>query len=410
MLRVGTMAELFGAAETLALTREQVGDRLAILTNGGAAGVLATDALMAAGGHLATLSNETVSALDRMLPASWSRGNPVDILGDASGRRYADALAVLIGDRELDAILVLNCPTGLAEPDEAARAVIGALKAAEPTALRGRNVITAWLGEASARPARQLFVDARIATYESPDSAVSAFMNRVRHHDNQQLLMETPSVRTEAFEADSASARRVIAAAIAAGKSWLDQKEIGVVFTAYGLRLVPSYLAADPSGAATIAASVGFPVALKICCPDITRKSDVGAVALNLDQADRVRQEAIRMLERVRSARPEARPDGFLIQPMVLRPGAVELRAGLVEDPVFGPLVAFGQGGASVEIHHDSSLELPPLNSLLARRLMARTRVSRLLRGYRGGQTANIESVVELLIPRPARRRSPGDP
>jgi acetyltransferase len=398
MLRVGTMAELFGAAETLALTREQIGDRLAILTNGGAAGVLATDALMATGGHLATLSQETISSLDRLLPASWSRGNPVDILGDASGMRYADALAVLIGDREVDAILVLNCPTGLTQPHEAASAVIGALKAAEPTALRGRNVITAWLGEASARPARQLFADARIATYESPDSAVSAFMNRVRHRDNQQLLMETPPVRTDAFEADSASARRVIAAAIAAGKSWLDHKEIGVVVAAYGLRLVPSYLAVDPSGAAAIAASVGFPVALKICYSDIAHQSDVGGVALNLDQADRVRQEAIAMLERVRSAHPEARLDGFLIQPMVLRPGAVELLAGLVEDPVFGPLVAFGQGGASVEIHHDSSLELPPLNSLLARRLMARTRVWRVLQGYRGQPAANIEAVVELLI------------
>jgi acetyltransferase len=173
MLRVGTIAEVFSAAETLALTRAQVGDRLAILSNGGAAGVLATDALIAAGGHLATLSKEKISALDRLLSASWSRGNPVDILGDASGKRYADALAVLIGDREVDAILMLNCPTGLAQPDEAARAVIGALKTAEPTALRGRNVITAWLGEASARPARQLFADARIAAYESPDSAVS---------------------------------------------------------------------------------------------------------------------------------------------------------------------------------------------------------------------------------------------
>jgi len=294
MLRVGTMAELFGAAETLALTREQVGDRLAILTNGAAAGILVTDALTVAGGHLATLSKETISALDRLLPASWSRGNPVDILGDASGKRYADALAVLIGDREVDAILVLNCPTGLAQPDEAARAVIGTLKAAEHTALRGRNVITAWLGEDSARPARQLFADARIATYESPDSAVSAFVNRVRHRDNQVLLMETPPARTDAFEADSASARRVIAAAMAAGKSWLDRKEIGVVFAAYGLRLVPSYLAADPSDAAAIAASVGFPVALKICCSDITHKSDVGGVAPNLDQADRVRQEASR--------------------------------------------------------------------------------------------------------------------
>jgi acetyltransferase len=386
------------APPTLALTQEQIGDRLAILTNGGAAGVLAAEALTAAGGHLATLSKETISALGRLLPASSSRGNPLDILGDASGKRYADALAVLIGDREVDAILALNCPTGLAQPDEAARAVIGALKAADPTALRGRNVITAWLGEYSARPARQLFTDARIATYESPDGAVNAFMNRVCHRNNQELLMQRPPARTDAFEADSAPARRVIAAAIAAGKSLLDQQEIGVVFAAYGLRLVPSYLAADPSGAAATAASVGFPVALKVCCSDIRLKSEVGGVALNLGQADRIRQEAIAMLERVRSARPEARLDGFLIQPMVLRPGAMELRAGIVEDPVFGPLVTFGQGGALVEIQHDSSLELPPLNSLLARRLMARTRVWRLLHGYRGQQAANIEAVVELLI------------
>ncbi len=398
MLRVGTMAELFGAAETLALTRDQIGDRLAILTNGSAAGVLATDALMAAGGNLATLSKETISALDRLLPASSSRGNPVDILGDASGQRYADALAVLIGEREVDAILVLNCPTGLAQPDEAARSVIGTLKAAEPTALRGRNVITAWLGEDSARPARRLFADARVATYESPDSAVSAFVNRVRHRRNQELLMETPPVRTDAFEADSASARRVIAAAIASGKSWLGHDEIGDVFAAYGLRLVPSYLAADPSGAAAIAARVGFPVALKICSSDITHKSDVGGVVLNLAEADQVRQEAIAMFERVRGTRPTACLDGFLIQPMVLRPGAVELLAGLVEDPVFGPLVAFGQGGASVDILHDSSFEFPPLNSLLARRLMARIRASRLLHGYRGRQAPNIEAVVELLV------------
>jgi acetyltransferase len=208
------MAELLSTAETLALTREQIGDRLAILTNG-AAGVPATDALMAPGGHLATLSKETISASDRLLPASWSRGNPVDIPGDASGKRYPDTLAVLIGDREVDAILALNCPTGLAQPDEAARAVIGALKAAEPTALRGRDVITAWFGEDTARPARQLFADARMPPTKAR-TATSALVNRVRHRDNQELLTETPPVRTDAFEKDSASVRRVVTAAIAA--------------------------------------------------------------------------------------------------------------------------------------------------------------------------------------------------
>ena len=184
MLRVDTIAELFDAAETLALTREQVGDRLAILTNGGGAGVLATDALIAAGGRLAALSEETIAELSRRLPATWSRGNPVDIIGDASGTRYAEAFAALVRDHEVDAVLVLNCPTALAESEEAARAVIDAIAAAEPTVLRRRNVITAWLGQHSARGARQLFAEARIATYDTPDSAVGGFMHRVHHRHN----------------------------------------------------------------------------------------------------------------------------------------------------------------------------------------------------------------------------------
>src|SRR6516165_4991103 len=213
MLRVGTIAELFNAAETLALTREQIGDRLAILTNGGGAGVLATDALIAAGGQLAALSEATIEKLNRRLPATWSHGNPVDIIGDASGKRYGEALATLIVDPEVDAILVLNCPTALAQAEDAARAVIDTVAAVGPAALRGRNVITAWLGEHSARVARQLFADARIATYETPDSAVTGFLHRVHHRRNQELLMETPPGRSDAFEPNAAAAQRVIATA-----------------------------------------------------------------------------------------------------------------------------------------------------------------------------------------------------
>jgi len=398
MLRVETMAELFNAAETLALTRGQVGERLAILTNGGGAGVLATDALVAAGGELAALSKETIAALDQLLPATWSRGNPVDIIGDASGKRYADALAMLIRNPEVDAILVLNCPTALAPPEEAARAVIDAVGAAEPRALRDRNVITAWLGEHSARAARQLFAKARIATYETPDSAVGAFMHRVHHRRNRELLMETPPARADAFEADPVAARRVIATALAAGETWLDPKATGTVLAAYGVPLAASHPADDPDQATCVAATIGFPVALKILSPDVTHKTDVGGVVLNLGNADRVRREAGEMLERVRAARPEARLDGFLVQSMVGRPGALELLVGLVEDPVFGPLVSFGQGGTAVEVVRDTSLELPPLNALLARRLMARTRVWRLLQGYRGQPPAKIEAVIEVLI------------
>ena len=398
MLRVDTMAELFDAAETFALTHEQVGDRLAILTNGGGAGVLATDALLAAGGRLASLSQETIADLSRILPSTWSRGNPVDIVGDVSGSRYADAFAALVREREVDAILVLNCPTALAQPEESVRAIIDAVAVAGPTALRGRNVITAWLGEHSARPARQLFAEARIAAYDTPDSAVSGFMHRVRHRRNQELLMETPPVRPDAFEPDLSAARSAIAGALAAGHSWLDSEEIRALLVAYGVPLVADRPADDPADAASVAATIGFPVVLKIRSPDITHKSDVGGIALNLGDAERVRQAATTMIERVKTARPEARLDGFVLQPMVWRPGAVELLVGLVEDPVFGPLVAFGHGGSAVEVVRDTSLELPPLNGLLARRLMARTRVWQLLQGYRGKPPANIEAVVDVLI------------
>jgi acetyltransferase len=398
MLRVATMAELFDAAETLALTREQVGERLALLTNGGGAGVLATDALIAAGGRLADLSKETFADLNRLLPATWSHGNPIDIIGDAPGKRYADALASLVRDRDVDAVLVLNCPTALAQPEDAARAVINVIAAAEPGVLRGRNVITSWLGEHSARAARRLFAEARIATYETPDSAVTGFLHRVHHRRNQELLMETPPARSDSFEPDVAAARRVIATALTAGRSWLDPEEAGAVLAAYGVPIVANYTAGDPDRAASVAANIGFPVALKIHSPDITHKSDIGGVVLNLGHADRVSQEATAMLERVSAARPTARLGGFLVQPMVSRHGAIELLVGLSEDPIFGPLVAFGQGGTAVELVHDSSLELPPLNALLARRLMARTRVWQLLQGYRGNPPADIEALIEVLI------------
>jgi acetyltransferase len=398
MLRVGTMAELFDAAETLALTHEQIGEQLAILTNGGGAGVLATDALVAAGGQLAALSAETIADLNRLLPRTWSHGNPVDIIGDASGKRYADALAALIRDPAVDAVLVLNCPTALAQPEEAARAVVDAVAAAGSAALRDRNVMTAWLGEHSARAARELFAKARIAAYETPDSAVIGFMHRVRHRRNQELLMETPPATRDDFAPDLSGARRVIATALAAGTAWLDPEQVGAVLSVYGVPLVANHRAADPEQASSVASTMGFPVALKILSPDITHKSDIGGVALNLGNADRVRREAIAMLEHVKAAHPQARLDGFLVQPMVSRPGATELLAGLAEDPVFGPVVVFGQGGTAVEVVHDTSLELPPLNALLARRLMARTQVWRLLQGYRGRPAANLEAIIEVLI------------
>ncbi len=398
VLRVATMAELFEAAETLASTREQIGDRLAILTNSGGAGLLAADALSAAGGRLADLSDNTIAALRAVLPPSWCCQNPIDLGAAASGKNYSDTLAQLIGDREIDAIAVLNSPTALVAPEECAQAVVDTVKAAAPTALAGKNIFAAWLGEESAQIGRQLFAESRIPIYETPDSAVAAFMHRVRYRQNRALLMETPPARADPFVPDIAAARDAIAAAIATGGSWLDPDAAAVVLGAYGISLAVGRHAANPDQAAAIARELGFPVVLKIWSPDIVAKSDIGGIALNLGDPDQVRHEAAAMLERVAAARPTARLNGFLVQPMIRRPGAIELLAGLVEDPVFGPLVVFGQGGFSGEIAGDRSLELPPLNALLARRLIDRTRASQLLAGRRGNPPADVDALVALLI------------
>jgi acetyltransferase len=397
MLRVDTMAELFDAAETLALTREQPGDRLAIVTNGGGAGVLAADALASAGGHLATLAPQTIERLDAVLPQTWSRGNPVDIIGDAPGARYAAALRALFEDPGIDSFLVLNCPTALAAPAEAASAVIETIDANQKL-LKGRNLFTAWLGEQSAAPARRRFAEARMPTYETPEAAVAGFLHRVRYQRNQTQLMETPPARPDPFEPDVAPARAAVANTLSAGRGWLDPGEVRSVLSAYRISLPAEREAADPDGAAHAATAIGFPVALKIRSPDITHKSDAGGVALALADAAAVREAGAAMLARVKAARPAAKIDGFLVQEMVRRPDAVELLAGFNEDPVFGPAIVFGQGGTAVEVVRDTAIGLPPLNALLARDQMAHTRIWRLLQGYRGKPAAAIDAIAEVLI------------
>ncbi len=397
MLRVDTMAELFDAVETLALTQPQLGDRLAILTNGGGPGVLATDALIAQGGRLASLSPATVAKLETVLPRTWSRGNPVDIIGDAPGRRYAEALEILLDDDTVDAVLVLNCPTALGSPTEAAQAVIDTVR---PAIFRGmsRNVYTCWLGDYWAAPARRLFAQARVATYDTPDDAVQGFMHRVRHRRNQDLLMQVPPVGAEAFEPDTGAAREAIAHALAAGRSWLDAEEVSIVLDAYGIPAPLARYVSDPDAAAAAAAKIGGPVAVKIRSGDITHKTDLGGVVLNVARPDRVRAEAYAMLERIKAARPEARLEGFLVQEMVQRPGSIELIVGFSVDRVFGPVVMFGQGGTAVELLGDTTLELPPLNMALARAQMERTRIWRLLQGYRGHSPADINAIATVLV------------
>ena len=393
MLRVLGLRELFDAVEIVAHVPAPGGDRLAILSNGGGMGVLATDALIDEGGRLAELSSETLAGLDRLLPPTWSRANPVDIIGDASPSRYRDALEGICADPEVDAVLVVNCPTAVASSVEAAKAVCEVADR-----LHGPTILASWTGARDVAEANRLFAEHRIAAYETPEEAIRAFMYLVTYRRNQELLTQTPPSVPEVFSPRTELAREAISAALAEQREWLNQQEVEAVLSAYGIPMVQSRIAGDPADAARAAAEIGGPVALKIRSGQITHKSDVGGVALDLVGADEVQRRAQAMLERVGAARPDARLEGFSVQPMVRRSDAFELIVGAVVDPHFGPVIVFGHGGTGVELVDDTAQGLPPLNMHLAKELISRTRIAKLLGGYREMPAADVDAIALTLI------------
>jgi acetyltransferase len=388
MLRVAALEELFDAVETLALARPPRGRRLAILSNGGGTAVLAADALLDLGGKLAQLSPQTLERLDTVLPANWSRANPIDIVGDATAQRYAQALDIVLEDSDLDGVLILHCPTAIAPGPEAARAVIATVKR-YPDA----TVLTSWLGEQAARASRTELQQHRVPTYETPEQAVRAFMQMVDYRRNQELLIETPPSLPELFVADAERAREVIDRAAAGRRAWLTDAEAKDVLAAYGVPVTRPLEAATPVEAGAAAAKLGVPVVLKVVAQGILHKSDAGGVALGLSEPAAVEAAASAMLERVRAARPDVEITGFGVEPMIERPRALQLIVGASSGGDFGPVILFGHGGTAVEVIDDTAVELPPLNLRLARGLIERTRVFRQMRGYRDVPAVDLDAV-----------------
>lgn len=398
LLRVLDLDELFAAAETLGRQKPFPGNRLSILTNGGGVGVLAVDRLIDLGGTLAGLSPDAIARLDAVLPPTWSRANPVDIVGDADAGRYAASLEALLADEANDAVLVLNVPTALASAAQSAEAVVGALGKGR-AGYRRKPVFAVWLGEDEA--AARAFEGAGIPHFATEADAARGFMHLVRYREAQDDLMETPDSLPHDFAPDTASARSVVAGAICEGRRWLDPLEVNALLRAYDIPVAPVTLAETPEEAARAARSIladGGTVAVKILSPDIVHKSDIGGVKLDLTSEAAVRRAALDILERAERLKPGARVTGITVQPMVRRPKARELIAGLADDPTFGPVVVFGRGGTAVEVINDKALALPPLDMKLARELIGRTRVSRILKAYRDVPAADEKAVALVLV------------
>ncbi len=392
MLRVQTSNELFQAVGTLDTGIRIKGDRLAILTNGGGLGVLAVDQLAEVDGQLAVLSEQTIARLDKILPAPWSHANPVDILGDASGERYAGALDILLEADEADATFVLNCPTAVADSFEAAQAVVKTLAKSRAA------VLTCWLGEGPAAEARKLFATKKLPSYESPEEAVQAFGHLLRYRRNQLLLVQTPPSVSDLISIDHAKAEAIIDAVLADDRTILTEPEAKELLSAFGIPTVDSFVARDAAEAARFAERLGGPAVVKIVSRDITHKSDVGGVRLNLASPEAVAQAVTDMIETIRHKAPDAQIDGFNVQPMIHRPGAHELILGIAEDATFGPVILFGQGGIAVEVIGDRAVALPPLNPVLAHDMIERTQISRLLRGYRDRPAADLDAIALTIV------------
>jgi acetyltransferase len=392
VVRVESYEDLFATARALSSRRKPRGDRLAVVTNGGGPGVLAADAISTHNLHLAALSPETHAKLDGFLPRHWSHANPVDVIGDANGERFAGAARAVVADPNVDAVLTVFCPTGIADAADVASGLLPVAKDCN------KPFLTTWLGESGVLATRRRVEAEGIPAYRSAEVAVLAFAALATHIKNQKLLLEAPPPRATPAEHDIARAEEILQGALDEDRTLLNEMEAKGLLAAFGIPVPPFAIAATREEAVTAAETIGYPVVLKILSADISHKSDVNGVRLGLRYADSVAQQFDDIVEAVKRVRPDARIAGVLVQSMVERRHGRELMIGVTTDPAFGPAISFGSGGVAVELLRDNAVGLPPLNVSLAGELIDRTRAARLLGAYRNVPAANREALIDVLL------------
>lgn len=391
VLRVDAIADLFQMAETLAKQPRPRGRNLTILTNAGGPGVLATDALIKGGGKLTPISEEAMTGFNDILPAAWSHGNPVDILGDASPERYARSLEIAANDAHSDGLLVVLTPQGMTDPAEVARELV-------PYAQQVKKpVLASWMGGETVLRAQEVLNTAGVPTFAYPDTAARIFNYMWQYNYNLQALYETPTLPDHLDEGDYADrAAQIIAEAREAGRTLLTEAESKALLATYGIPTTEMYVAETVEEAVSQAEKIGYPVVLKLHSYTVTHKTDVGGVKLNLRTEEAVRQAFGEIKAGVEAKHPDGF-DGVSVQPMVRLEG-YELIIGSSLDVQFGPVLLFGSGGSLVEVYKDRALGLPPLTTTLARRMMEQTTIYEALHGVRGRDPVDLEALEELMV------------
>ena len=392
IVRVFEIGDIFDTAELVARVRPPLGARLAIITNAGGPGVMATDALISLGGELAQLCPETMEKLNEVLPPFWSHGNPIDIIGDAPPERYVKATEIVLADPNVDAALVILTPQAMTDPTTTAKAL------AELKDKVRKPILAIWMGGRVVREGVEILNRAGIPTYETPEQGVSAFMHLVHYGRNIEMLYETPREVPLEFSLDRQRVRERFLEVFRREPDILGEELSKELLEAYGIPVTKPHPARTPDEAVRIAEKIGYPVVLKILSPQITHKTDVGGVALNLNDEVEVRRAFERIVESAKEKRPDAEILGVTVQRMVRARDGIELILGAKKDPTFGAVIMVGTGGTAAEVFRDRALGLPPLNERLAYRMLESLRSWRLLRGYRGRPGVNLERLIEILM------------
>jgi acetyltransferase len=392
VVRVQTITQLFSAAKALSCGFHPTGNRLAIVTNGGGPGVIATDLAIDLGLVMATLSESTIEKLNQGLPPTWSHGNPVDIIGDAQADRYHHAVQACMEDPNIDGVLTILTPQAMTKPLEAANAVI------ELSEQYSKPLLTSWMGEAQVESSRIAFKHAKKPNFRTPEAAVEVFSFLSAYHKNQKLLMQVPGPLSHHQEPDIIGARMIIEGALQERRKVLSEMESKALLSAFYIPVAQTMVANSPNEALLIAQQMGFPVAMKINSPNITHKTDAGGVLLNLGNAQSVVAAYHEIIESVKLHRPDAKIEGVSIESMIVKPNGRELMVGVTNDPVFGPIITFGAGGTAVEIMGDRSVSLPPLNAFLVKDLVQNTRVAKMLGAFRHMPPVNMDALESVLL------------
>jgi acetyltransferase len=392
VVRVQTIKQLFSAARGLSCGFQPTGNRLAIVTNGGGPGVMATDRAADLGLEVVELAAETIEKLNQTLPPTWSHGNPVDIIGDAQADRYLHAVQACLEDPGVDGVLTILTPQAMTRPLEVANAMI------ELSDRYHKPFLACWMGGAQVDSSRKAFSRARKPSFRTPEPAVEVFSYLSTYYQNQKLLMQVPGPISHHLQPDVEGARMIIEGALQERRKVLSEVESKALLSAFHIPMAQTLVAHSPAEALLIAEQMGFPVVMKINSPDITHKTDAGGVMLNLTNAQAVRSAYHEIIENLQRYRPEARFDGISIEPMIVKPNGRELMIGVARDPVFGPMITFGAGGTSVEVMGDCSVMLPPLNTLLVKDMIQHTRVSKMLGAFRHMPPADMQALESVLL------------